>query len=171
MYSQNPETILKYHIEMWQTALDLIPHIKKAIAEYDGKQVNKRFADVLETVSDDINARVGKFHSWADKNSLQVHVKHKNLGYNEHFNLIWVYDIDEVTTGNKRLEAAKLLEMLDIKAVELRKIIADAKVGLSQIDLYKAEIEKLKGYASYINHLIPDPVRRFYQLNIRVELW
>lgn len=168
MYSAD----LKTYLENWQYTLDISQKIRKAIQAYNGKCLNKRFADALNSIDPLIYTRVGK--KWANdyKISLEINIKHSKLNYNEYCCVAWVYNIEEITEkGTKKLKADLLLEDFDKRINDLRQKVIDTQVGLSRLDEYKAEIQKLKDYAAYINNMIPDTIKTYCGLRVEVKTY
>ncbi len=163
------EAGLKLKIKLWRETIEIMPEVKKIVNQFDGKQVNKRFADAMMKINPRIYASVGKRSTYSDKNSISIELRAAEHSYGNYVTVLYIHDIAVCTSDNKKLDAAAVIEALDKRAAEYKVKADQAAFGLAQIEIYRAEIEKLKGYADFINNMIPDEIKMNLNMHVRVN--
>ena len=163
--------IAQNKLKSWQKALEIMPQIRQVIKSFDGKVLNKRFTDKINEIDPLIYSRVGYNSNYASKKSLEINVRLFQYTYGDYVSVLWCYDIESQITDNNRLNAEKALKMLDEKETEIKKNIAETQIGLSQIDLFYEKFEQLQGYADYLNKMIPNTIKNFFDFRVTIKTY
>ena len=166
MEQETRVAIINKEIEVYNSFISLIPIIKRVIKEFDGKCINKKFADKL---NNEIN-QIGN----GEQKPRDFYVS-TNYGYNMQFEIsIRAYDdivmettnreypntyridnkdytlrfpkeVFEITnSGNYRVKASGMIACLGNSAKDLLDKINTLQTGLNQADEMIAEIKRIK---------------------------
>lgn len=155
---------LKEHIDLWREAVEIIPSIKQVIQKFDGKVINKRLAEAIENIT---NKRV-----CASTNGHFIDITLKSVNSYSIFVTIMCSNLPkEYLTDGKRINAELINARLDETSNIFTKKATNAAIGLSQLEIYQAEIEKLKAYADYINNLIPFEIQAYLEMHVTIRTY
>ena len=145
-------------INEYREAAALTRQIIPVIKSFDNKCFNKRLQNAIQEKT---KSRVycGKRYS-----IFEIYI------YNSSYNQITICNIKQADafTDGKRINAAAIIEGLNIKYQDLLKKAFDLENELQQVELYAAALESLKNQIEKITSKMSYQIKDNFDLNYRV---
>ena len=150
---ENQVKDIKKKITALKEAAGRIKEVKPIIRKFDGKMYNKNFNEAIRSLTDE----KGYFSAYDSYKWFYIYYSGKK-GYNRNINLLAGYSCkgselmeeqyrkeeNEIFDG-KRINATKMIEILDRTYAELLKEAFELEVALENLPAIRKQIEQIKG--------------------------
>lgn len=137
--------------EMFQTA---IMHITSILPKYNGKKMNKRFLDAVNTLLTDNNVPIQFYFnkSYNGERTRRFEMVYMNreftLDYNTCVNTLYPGTNPEYLDEDFRLNAENFINVLGVELNRCKDCIEDYKAGLDKVDMVTSFYKDLEDYIS-----------------------
>jgi len=153
-------------IEEMQAVNAVLPEIKKVIARFDGKVLNKRLDEALNAAG--LPGRI--YLSTHYENSWEVNYQPENAKSNNWYTVLFgtrpscqYYDREKsFVDPDKRISAERAFQMIEAGRVERLQKITAYRDHLTTWEVRKQQIEMLKKQLDALKNTIPYGIRSYF---------
>lgn len=163
---ENQVKDIKDRITALKEAAGRIKEVKPVIRKFDGKMYNKNFDEAISALTDD----TGYFSAYNQYKWFYIYYSGKK-GYNRNINLLSGYSCkgselmeeqyrkeeNEIFDG-KRINATKMIEILDRTYAELLKEAFELEVALENLPAIRKQIEQIKALYNAVVSGLPSMI-------------
>lgn len=156
-------------IAAYEEANAILPAVRKVVREFDGKVFNCR----LEKALKELDPRLVVFTHY--ETTIEIAYR-PSCGNNNWVTLFsgskpscrYYSEKNSFLTPEKRIDAAKALELMEVKRAERLKEITEYKIFLEHYAETKRQLSMLKKQIDTITSNIPYKMRDYFRMNYRV---
>ena len=172
MYMSTEDAIKRtlHDIEDMEKVNAALPIIKKVIASFDGKVMNKRLEAALQAAD-----LPGRIYIHDRDNSWEVYYYPSKHTHSEHYCILWgskpscqYYNKEKsFVDPDKRINASRAFELIENGRVERLKKITAYREHLDTYEVKKAQIELLKSQLKAIADTIPYTMQDYFNMRVK----
>jgi len=172
MYMSTEDAIKRtlHDIEDMEKVNAALPIIKKVIASFDGKVMNKRLEAALQAAD-----LPGRIYIHDRDNSWEVYYYPSKHTHSEHYCILWgskpscqYYNKEKsFVDPDKRISAERAFTLIEARRVERLQKITAYKEHLQTWETKKAQIDMLKKQINAITSTIPYALQSYFNMSAR----
>ena len=175
---EDQTNLFKQQIKYYELAIDGIKPVKEIIKQFDGKVINKRLHDKLPE-----NYRLAKdgivFYSQLDRSiksatkdttgySCSNYIFYDTVNFTNYTGFEGGHEII-FKDGSKRLDAAKLIELIDLNVDRIKKQIQSMAEALKHIAEWEETKQSILDQIEAYNNMIEYSTRCYFNLTIETR--